>query len=132
MTQHALTEHLTTATIEADPQLCERIKFYIGDEKDTPLAQALWIVEAPRLPTKIEIERLPKEEIENKRRWKEVIPYAVGDEVEVTGTFAKASNTSERNERGLMMYDTMKNVTQNLESLPLPPEGAATIAPPAH
>ncbi|MEZ4367124.1 MAG: hypothetical protein R2939_12700 [Kofleriaceae bacterium] len=116
--------------IEADPTKCQLIKFYLGDSKDTPVSQALWVVDAPRAPTPLEKERLPKEEIADPRMWKEVIPYEVGDEVTVTGTFAIASPHSERNLKGLLVYETMKNITQGVESQPLPPEGEPPPARP--
>jgi hypothetical protein len=99
--------------IEDDPTKCERPKFYIGDAKDTPPEKSLWVVEIPRPPNKMEIERLPKEEI---KAWPPVPPYAVGDEMIITGDWRLASPHSERNSDGLLVYKKLKNVTQNWET----------------
>jgi hypothetical protein len=118
--------------IDADPQLCERAKFYIGDDKDTPAEKSLWVVDVPRPYTKLDLKRIKKKERTDplkcepdemvKDRSKSICPpYAVGDEVEVTGTFDLASPHSERNSDGLLVYKKMKNITQNYES-PAPVE----------
>ncbi len=123
--------------IDADPTLCERAKFYVGDDKDTPAEKSLWVVDVPREYTKLDLKRLKKkdrtdplkcEPDERKKDPSKSIcpPYAVGDEVEVTGTFDLASPHSERNSDGLLVYKSMKNMTQNYESPPPNPEAAAT------
>src|SRR5471032_1687123 len=48
-------------------------------------------------------------------------PYAVGDEVVITGSFKMSSPHSERNSDGLVVYKKMKNVTQSWETPDLPP-----------
>ncbi len=117
--------------IEADPTLCRRPAFYLGDEKDTPVERAAWIVEVPRLPSAAEKKNLPKEAIE---AWPAVPPYAVGDQVIVTGSWLTSSPHGENNTDGLLVYKSMKNVTQNWETPPIDPSALppATIAPPAH
>ena len=134
--------------IDEDPTLCERPKFYIGDAKDTPPEKSLWIVDVPRPYNKLEMERMKKPERNlpdrcepNEKDPKKNIcpPYAVGDEVEITGTFKTSSPHSERNSDGLLVYKKMKNVTQNWETpdiAPLPgaegaPGGAPGALPPA-
>jgi hypothetical protein len=132
--------------IDEDPTLCERPKFYIGDGKDTPPEKSLWIVDVPRPYNKLEMERMKKQERNlpdrcepNEKDPKKNIcpPYAVGDEVEITGTFKTSSPHSERNSDGLLVYKKMKNVTQNWETpdiAPLPGAGSAaapTTLPPA-
>jgi hypothetical protein len=126
------TEVEVMAAINANPDQCQRIKFFLGDSKDTPEAQSLWVVDVPRAPTPMELKNLPKEELADKNLWKELIPYDVGDEVVVTGVFGTSSPHGENNERGLITYATMKNITKGVESQPLPPPGAemATKAPP--
>ncbi|HVK73209.1 MAG TPA: hypothetical protein VM734_07795 [Kofleriaceae bacterium] len=115
--------------IEENPTLCRRPAFYIGDAPDTPVERAVWVVEVPRPYTKLEKERLPKEEI---AKWPAVPPYKVGDEVVVTGQWSIASPHGESNTDGLLVYTSMKNVTQAWES-PAPIEVAAPeIRPPAH
>lgn len=87
--------------IDADPTICERKKLYLGDTKDTPLERALWVVDVPRPPTKLEKQRLPKDEL---AAWPKVPAIAVGDHVTITGSFALASPHSERNSDGLLVW----------------------------
>ncbi|MBA3395038.1 MAG: hypothetical protein H0T89_20495 [Deltaproteobacteria bacterium] len=123
--------------IEEDPTKCERPKFYIGDAGDTPAEKSMWVVDVPRPFNKLEIDRLPKEELKNpppdKCDAKKVgtCPvYKVGDQVEVTGTWKLSSPHSERNSDGLLVYKKMKNVTQGWESPP-PGELPPGATPPA-
>lgn len=120
--------------IDEDPSKCERPKFYIGDSADTPPEKSLWVVEVPRPYYKIELERLPREEIRHpppdrcdaKDPKKSACPqYKVGDEVEITGTWKLTSPHSERNSDGLLVYKHMKNVTQNWESPVVEPKPGA-------
>src|SRR5690606_5413497 len=120
---------------DEDPTLCERPKFYIGDTAQTPPEKSLWVVDVPRPYNALEIKRIKKKdridpdrcEPDEKDKMKSVCPpYAVGDEVVVTGTFKVSSPHSERNSDGLLVYKMMKNITQGYES-PAPVEmpGAA-------
>ena len=120
--------------IDEDPTKCERAKFYIGDAADTPAEKSMWVVDVPRPFNKLEIERLPKEELKTpppdrcdpkKDKGITCPVYKVGDTVEITGTWKMSSPHSERNSDGLLVYKKMKNVTQNWES-PAPPPEAAT------
>ena len=117
--------------IEEDPTLCRRPAFYLGDTPDTPVERAAWVVEVPRGPTALEKKNLPKEEI---AAWPAVPPYKVGDQVLATGTWTTTSPHGESNTDGLLVYKSMKNVTQNWESPPPDPNALppATIAPPPH
>ncbi|MBK9032897.1 MAG: hypothetical protein IPL61_16765 [Myxococcales bacterium] len=117
--------------IETDPTLCRRPAFYLGDTPDTPVERAAWVVEVPRAPTAMEIKNLPKEEI---KAWRPVPPYKVGDEVITTGTWLNSSAHGENNTDGLLVYKTMRNVTQNWDAPPEDPNALppATIAPPPH
>jgi hypothetical protein len=117
--------------IDEDPTKCERAKFYIGDAADTPAEKSMWVVDVPRPFNKLEIERLPKEELKNPPpdrcdpKKKDTCPvYKVGDQVEVTGQWKMSSPHSERNSDGLLVYKKMKNVTQNWESPEPAPEAA--------
>jgi hypothetical protein len=126
--------------IDEDPSKCERPKFYVGDAADTPAEKSLWVVEVPRPYYKVELERLPREEIRNpppdrcdpKDTKKSTCPpYKVGDQVEITGTWKLTSPHSERNSDGLLVYKRMKNVTQNWESPVIEPKpGAASPSAP--
>jgi hypothetical protein len=111
--------------IEDDPSKCERPKFYLGDSADTPAEKSLWVVDVPRPYYKVELSRLPKDELRNPPADKcdahdpkkpGCPPYKVGDEVEITGTWKLSSAHSERNTDGLLVYKRMKNVTQSWES----------------
>ena len=126
--------------LDEDPTLCERPKFYIGDSKDTPAEKSLWVVDVPRPYNKLEMERMKKPErtlpdrCEPKEKPDKTIcpPYAVGDEVEVTGSFKMSSPHSERNSDGLLVYKKMKNITQSWESPEIvPPPGAENGPGPA-
>jgi hypothetical protein len=90
------------ARIDEDPTLCERPKFYIGDSKDTPVEKSLWVVDVPRPYNALEVKRIKKKdriepdrcEPDEKDKSKSVCPpYAVGDEVEITGKFSIESVT---------------------------------------
>jgi len=129
--------------IDDDPTLCERPKFYLGDTKDTVPEKSLWVVDVPRPYNKLEMERMKKPErilpdrCEPKEDPKKNIcpPYAVGDEVIISGDFKTSSPHSERSTDGLMVYKKMKNVTQNWETPDLPPPpgappGTAPATPP--
>ena len=122
--------------IDEDPTKCERAKFYLGDTADTPAEKSMWVVDVPRPFNKLEIERLPKEELKNPPpdrcdpKKKETCPvYKVGDQVEVTGMWKMSSPHSERNSDGLLVYKKMKNITQNWESPPPNPEAGGSGGP---
>jgi hypothetical protein len=128
------------ARIDEDPTLCERPKFYIGDTAATPPEKSLWVVDVPRPYNSLEMKRIKKKdriepdrcEPDEKDKLKSVCPpYAIGDEVVITGKFSTSSPHSERNSDGLLVFQKMKNTTQGYESPaaePLP-EGATGPAP---
>jgi hypothetical protein len=125
-------EEAARKRIDADPTICQRAKFYIGDEPNTPPEKSAWVVDVPRPYNKLELERIKKKDRNDPNRCepgekdpkKSVCPpYNVGDQVEVTGTWRLSSPHSERNSEGLLVYKKMKNVTQSWES---PPPGAET------
>ncbi len=133
--------------IDEDPTKCERAKFYIGDTADTPAEKSLWVVDVPRPYNKLEMERIKKPdrtlanypdrcEPGEKDKAKSICPpYAVGDQVEITGTFKLASPHSERNSDGLLVYKKMKNETQGwvspeIDPALLAPTGGGASAPP--
>jgi len=132
---------LVDGKVVGDPTLCERPKFYIGDEKTTPVEKSLWIVDLPRVYNRQELKNSPNKKdrtdplkCEPKADVKTNIcgPYAVGDEVVITGSFKTSSPHSERNSDGLVVYAKMKNLTQNWETPDIaPPPGAGSAAAPA-
>ncbi len=93
--------------IDQDPTLCERAKFYLGSTRDTPPEHALWVVDVPRPPYKLEKERLPREQL---AAWPAVPRLAVGDHVLVSGKFELASPHAERNSDGLLVYGSLEHV----------------------
>jgi hypothetical protein len=144
--QPGMTDKDVQKLIDDDPTKCQRAKFYIGDAADTPPEKSLWVVDVPRPYNKLEIERIKKPErtLANypdrcepgeKDPAKNVCPpYAVGDQVEITGKLAIASPHSERNSDGLLVFKKMKNITQSWESpaIDVPagaPSGATGGAP---
>ncbi len=129
--------------VVGDPTLCERPKFYIGDDKTTPAEKSLWVVDVPRVFNRQEMKNTPNKKdrdidplkCEPKEDPKKNLcgPYAVGDEVVITGSFKTSSPHSERNSDGLLVYKKMKNITQNWETPDLPPDPnapAGSAAPP--
>jgi hypothetical protein len=112
--------------IDDDPSVCERPKFYIGDAADTPAEKSLWVVDVPRPYYKVEIERLPKDELKNPPpdrcddkkdpKHPQCPIYKVGDVVTITGDFKQSSTHSERNSDGLLVYKSMHNETENWDS----------------
>jgi hypothetical protein len=121
--------------IEDDPTLCRRPVFYIGDDKATPADRSLWIVDVPRPYNKQELKNVQKKDrheyVDNKcepttPKDKSICPpYAVGDEVIVTGTFKTTSGHGDSNSEGLLVFKKIKNVTQPYESPTPPPDAMA-------
>ena len=123
--------------IDADPSLCDRPRFYVGDAPSTPPERSLWVVDVPRPPNPFERQRLPAAEL---ARWPAVPALAVGRYVELSGTFAIRSPHNEANADGLLIYgavDTSHGAppTAVLTALPapelpeLPPRRAPELPP---
>lgn len=113
------------ARIDADPTLCERPKFYVGDAASTSPEHSLWVVDVPRPYNKLELANIPKAERTlpdrcepHERDPKKQIcpPYREGDEVIIAGTFATSSPHSEANSDGLIVYEAMRNVTRGWQT----------------
>jgi len=90
--------------IDDDPTVCERKKLYLGTTRTTPVDKGLWVVDVPRPPNKLELERLPKETLDT---WPAVPKIKVGDYVTLTGTFAMESPHKERNSDGLLLFKSI-------------------------
>jgi tetratricopeptide (TPR) repeat protein len=108
----------TQKRIDEDPTICERPKFYLGDSKKTPFERAVWVVDVPRPPNKLEKELLPKDEL---RSWPKVPTYKVGDYVVVTGDFKIRSPHNEANSDGLIVFEAIESAK--------PPKKVATPVP---
>ncbi len=132
------TDEAVAKRIEAEPEQCRRPAFYIGDNASTPVERATWVVEVPRNPSALE-KKILKDEV---KLWKPVPTYALGDEVKVTGTWAKSSPKGESNTDGLLIYKSMFNVTKNIDTPAESPEAIAardgapppppSVRPPKH
>lgn len=104
--------------IDADPALCERPKFYLGDTRDAPPERSVSVVDVPRPPSRRARARLPAAEL---ARWPAVPRLTVGAYVEVTGTFAFRSPHGEVSSDGLIVYEAIDTTRT--------PPGAATPVP---
>ena len=111
--------------IDDDPTLCERKKLYLGDLATTPPERALWVVDVPRPPNKLEKARLPKAEI---AAWPKVPVIKVGDYVEITGKFAVQSPHSETNSDGLLVFAGVTKVKPGTPTV-VPPPAPVTVSP---
>jgi tetratricopeptide (TPR) repeat protein len=115
----------TQKRIDSDPTICERKKLYLGDSKDASRDKALWVVDVPRPPNKLERERLPKAEL---KAWPKVPTLKVGQYVTVTGKFALRSPHSEANSDGLVVFAAIEPAKP---ALPMAPASVAPKARPA-
>ena len=107
------------ASIDKDPTLCDRPKFFLGDTRDTPRDASIWVADVPRPPTRAE--RGQRKTSELKGGWPEVPRLALGDYVVVTGTWALRSPHDEHATGGLLVYKTLAHVA--------PPAAPAAAAP---
>ncbi len=87
--------------VDADPTLCQRQRFYLGEAKDTAVESGLWVVEVPRAPNKLELARLPKDQL---AKWPAVPKLAVGDFVTVSGKFTQTAPHGDKNSDGLLVF----------------------------
>ena len=110
------------------PDKCERPHFYIADEKDTSIDRSVWVVEVPRAPREDEKKVLPKEELNNPELWPPEPKYALGDEVEVEGTWSTKSPKGFVNSDGLLIFKgmTVKVAAAPPADAPAPPPAAPT------
>jgi tetratricopeptide (TPR) repeat protein len=98
------------ARIDADPTLCQRPRFFLGDSATTSPDEALWIVDVPRAPNKLERQNLPPSEL--KKMFPSPPPkIAVGDYVEVTGDFEQTSAHGDANSDGLVSFGSIVHVS---------------------
>ena len=126
--QPGWTDKQVAAYIDENPDKCQRPKFYLGDAPDTPPERSLWVVDVPRPPNKLEKQRMSRDQL---RFWQAVPPYKTGDEMVVSGEFRLSSPHSERNTDGLLVYESLNNVTENWQTPPPNPDDPRNQAPPA-
>jgi hypothetical protein len=112
------------------PDKCERPHFYIADDKDASIERAVWVVEVPRAPREDEKKVLPKEELNNPELWPPEPKYALGDQVEVEGTWSTKSPKGFVNSDGLLIYKGMTvKVPATVEEGGAAPANAPANAP---
>jgi tetratricopeptide (TPR) repeat protein len=109
-------------SIDKDPTLCDRPKFYLGDARATPRDASIWVVDVPRPATKAE--RGNRKPSELKGWWPEVPKLALGEYVIVTGTWALSSPHDEHNTGGLLVYKALEHAAP-----PAAPPATAPAAP---
>lgn len=105
--------------LDTDPEKCERPKLFLGDTRTSSQESALWVVDYPRAPNKLERERLPKDEL---AKWPAVPNIAVGDYVKVTGLFTDTSTHHETNSDGLVMMYTIEKVSPSANAKRIAPD----------
>lgn len=93
--------------VEADPTICQRPHFYLGDTPDTPGEKSIWVMDVPRKLRADERQRLSRAE---RAALPNVPDFEPGDEVIVTGTWATQSPTGSTNSEGLLVYGSMENL----------------------
>ncbi len=95
--------------IAAQPELCKKAHFYIGDSASTPPDQSLWVlgVASPLRPDQKNI--MDPEAIATHNA--KIVPYKLGDQVEVLGNFEK----KKENLYGLLRFESMRNLSVPVE-----------------
>ncbi len=101
--------------IAEHPEACFLTHFFLGDSPDTPPYQSIWVVDVPRELRKDELKHLSKEE---KAALQPPPVYALGDEVIVTGEWKLRSPQNFANSEGLLVYESMQNLTQPAPETP--------------
>ena len=93
--------------IDDDPTLCQRPKLHLAATRDANDDVALWVVDVPRAPNKLELRMLGKDELS---KWPTPPKLALGDYVVLTGKFDYTSPHSERNSDGLLVFRAIDHV----------------------
>jgi hypothetical protein len=94
--------------VEADPTMCQRPHFFLGDTQDTTGERSIWVVEVPRKLRADEVRLLSRQERANLPKVPEI---KIGDEVIVTGTWNKESPGGFTNSEGLLVYKDLQNLS---------------------
>ncbi len=87
--------------LDADPSICERPRFTLGDAKSAPRDASITVVEVPRPPTKRERQQLDKAAL---AAWPAVPKLAVGDRVVVSGQWTTRAPRGDASPDGLLVY----------------------------
>lgn len=87
------------------PERCNRPHMHLADDRNAKFAQRIEVVELPRKPRPDELRALPQEMLNT---WPEVPKLRVGDEVIVTGRWARQSPRGFQNSHGLLVYESVE------------------------
>lgn len=90
--------------IDADPSICERPRFTLGDAKGAPRDASITVVEVPRPPTKRERQQLDKAAL---AAWPAAPKLAVGDYVVVSGQWTTRAPRGDASPDGLLVYSAL-------------------------
>jgi hypothetical protein len=107
-----MSEKDVQALIDEDPTRCTRPNFYVGSTANASTDKGVWVVENPRPPREDEKKSLPDEELAAMKAAYEAMPaFKVGDEVVVTGSWALRSPRGFRDSDGLLVFESMQNLS---------------------
>lgn len=98
----------TRKKVEADPTMCQRPHFFLGDTADTSGERSIWVVEVPRKLRSDEVRLLSRQERANLPK---VPDINIGDEVIVTGSWANTSPGGFTKSEGLLVYKDLQNLS---------------------
>ncbi len=98
----------TRKKVEADPTMCQRPHFFLGDTPDTSGERSIWVVETPRKLRADEVRLLSRQERANLPK---VPDINVGDEVIVTGSWSNESPGGFAKSEGLLVYKDLQNLS---------------------
>lgn len=90
--------------IDADPSICERPRFTLGDAKGAPRDASITVVEVPRPPTRRERQQLDKAAL---AAWPAAPKLAVGDHVVVSGRWTTRAPRGDASPDGLLVYSAL-------------------------
>lgn len=120
----AMTDKELAEILENEPERCSRPHFTIADSPDTAPDRGIWVVDVPRPVRKDD--KLLGDDIyaEMEAAFKALPPFKVGDEVVVTGTWALVSPKGFRHSDGLLVYQSMENLSAPAPDSPDAPGSA--------
>jgi hypothetical protein len=98
----------TRKKVEADPTMCQRPHFFLGDTPDTSGERSIWVVEIPRKLRPDEVRLLSRQERANQPK---VPDLNIGDEVIVTGSWTQQSPSGFAKSEGLLVYKDLQNLS---------------------
>jgi hypothetical protein len=95
-----------------EPERCDRPNFVLAESANDPADKGIQVVDVPRALRPDELKALPKEDVAARQAlFKAMPPFQVGDQVVVSGSWKQASPSGFMNSRGLLVYESMQNLT---------------------